>query len=70
MRNRNLYFAKIESIEGKLKALQMMVKMGQPVRIEILAKEDGTGCMGTVMIPGIIDNPKYFKKGELDLNVF
>lgn len=31
MRNRNLYFAKIESIEGKLKALQMMVKMGQPV---------------------------------------
>lgn len=30
MRNRNLYFAKIESIEGKLKALQMMVKMGQP----------------------------------------
>lgn len=31
MRNRNLYFAKIESIEGKLKALQMMVKMGQPI---------------------------------------
>ena len=32
MRNRNLYFAKIESIEGKLKSLQMMVKMGQPIQ--------------------------------------
>lgn len=31
MRNRNLYFAKIESIEGKVKALEMMVKMGQPI---------------------------------------
>jgi hypothetical protein len=32
MRNRNLYFAKIESIEGKMKSLQMMVKMGQPIQ--------------------------------------
>jgi cell fate (sporulation/competence/biofilm development) regulator YlbF (YheA/YmcA/DUF963 family) len=32
MRNRNLYFAKIESIEGKMKTLQMMVKMGQPIQ--------------------------------------
>jgi hypothetical protein len=32
MRNRNLYFAKIESIEGKIKTLQMMVKMGQPIQ--------------------------------------
>jgi hypothetical protein len=30
MRNRNLYISKIESVEGKLKALQMMVKMNQP----------------------------------------
>lgn len=32
MRNRNLYFAKIENIEGKMKSLQMMVKMGQPIQ--------------------------------------
>ena len=32
MRNRNLYFAKIESIEGKMKTLQMMVKMNQPTQ--------------------------------------
>jgi len=32
MRNRNLYFAKIESIEGKMKTLQMMVKMNQPIQ--------------------------------------
>ena len=30
MRNRKLYISKIESVEGKLKALQMMVKMNQP----------------------------------------
>jgi DNA-binding FrmR family transcriptional regulator len=40
MRNRNLYFAKIESIEGKLKALQMMVKMGQPVEEFIRVMQD------------------------------
>ncbi len=31
MRNRNLYFSKIEQVEGKLKTLQMMVKMNQPI---------------------------------------
>lgn len=30
MRNRNLYISKIENVEGKLKTLQMMVKMNQP----------------------------------------
>lgn len=30
MRNRNLYISKIETVEGKLKTLQMMVKMNQP----------------------------------------
>lgn len=40
MRNRNLYFAKIESIEGKMKTLQMMVKMGQPVQDFIVTAQE------------------------------
>ena len=40
MRNRNLYFAKIESIEGKMKTLQMMVKMGQPIQEFITTAQD------------------------------
>lgn len=30
MRNRNVYFSKIESVESMLKTLQMFVKMNQP----------------------------------------
>ena len=29
MRNRNLYISKIEQVEGKIKGLQMMVRMNQ-----------------------------------------
>ena len=53
-----------DDISKTIQPNQFTVKVGKPVRIEILAKEDGTGCMGTVMIPGIIDSPKYFKKDQ------
>ncbi len=31
------------------------VKKGQPVRLEIEVKEDGQGCMSTILIPGLYD---------------
>lgn len=39
-------------------------KVGQPVRIEILAKDDGFGCMGSIMIPNLVSQPQFFVKGE------
>jgi hypothetical protein len=40
------------------------VKVGQPARIEILAKTNGSGCMGSVMIPGLVQKPQFFVKDE------
>lgn len=40
------------------------VKSGQPVRMEIDVKEESSGCMGTIMVPGLADDPKLFKKGQ------
>jgi sulfite exporter TauE/SafE/copper chaperone CopZ len=40
------------------------VKRGQLTRIEILAKTNGSGCMGSVMIPGLVDTPQFFTKGK------
>jgi sulfite exporter TauE/SafE/copper chaperone CopZ len=40
------------------------VNVGKRVRFEILAKEDGEGCMGSVMIPGLANNPEFFQKDQ------
>jgi sulfite exporter TauE/SafE/copper chaperone CopZ len=40
------------------------VKVGQPVRVEVLAKENGSGCMGSFAIPGLTKNVAGFKKGQ------
>jgi sulfite exporter TauE/SafE/copper chaperone CopZ len=40
------------------------IKVGQMVRLEIDVKDNGYGCMSTVMIPGLWDNPQPLKKGQ------
>jgi sulfite exporter TauE/SafE/plastocyanin domain-containing protein/copper chaperone CopZ len=40
------------------------VKAGQNVRIEIVAEDDGYGCMGTVMVPGLFDAPQVLRQGK------
>ena len=44
------------------------VKAGIPVRLEVLAKIDGFGCMGSIMIPDLSDDIQGFKAGQT--NVF
>ncbi len=39
-------------------------KVGQPVSIQIYAKDDGFGCMGSIMIPNLVTQPQFFVKGE------
>lgn len=58
----------IKSTYDQVKALtpdEFTVKSGRPVRLEIYATEDGAGCMGTILIPGYVDNIQEFKKGEV-----
>jgi len=63
----------IKSTYDQIKVLtpdEFTVKAGKPVRLEILATEDGAGCMGTIMIPGYVDNFQEFKKDELTILEF
>ena len=40
------------------------VKAGKPVRFEILAKEDASGCMGTIQIQSLYENIQRFVAGQ------
>ncbi len=44
---------------------EFTVKAGKPVRLEIDPKADGQGCMGTITIPGLVDDPVLLEKGQL-----
>jgi plastocyanin domain-containing protein len=43
---------------------QFTVKAGQPVRFEIEAKENGSGCMGSVTVPQLTQDIQGFVKGK------
>ncbi|MFA6097303.1 MAG: sulfite exporter TauE/SafE family protein [Candidatus Paceibacterota bacterium] len=40
------------------------VKKGVPVRFEIDVKEDGQGCMSSVMVPGLYNSAQYLEGGK------
>lgn len=40
------------------------VKAGLPVKFVVDAKEDGQGCMSTIMIPGLFSKPLFLAGGE------
>lgn len=40
------------------------VKADQPVRMVVDVKEDGSGCMSTIMIPGLANTPQLLEKGS------
>lgn len=45
------------------------VKSGVPVRLEVAAKDDGQGCMGSIMVPQLSPRDiQFFTKGQT--NVF
>jgi sulfite exporter TauE/SafE/copper chaperone CopZ len=41
-----------------------IVKAGKPVRFEVDVKENGSGCMSTIMIPGLYDKAQYLQAGK------
>lgn len=52
------------SIDNDIQPNQFKVKVNQPVRFEIAALDNGAGCMGSVVVIGLTDQPKGFRKGE------
>ena len=43
---------------------EFIVKKGKPVRLEIQVKEQGFGCMGSIYIPGLTENPQILNKRQ------
>ncbi len=42
---------------------QFTVKVGQPVKFVIDVKDEGSGCMSTIMIPGLYNKPQFLQQG-------
>jgi uncharacterized protein len=40
------------------------VEVGRPVRLEVYSKDDGIGCSGGIIIPGLYDKITFFSKDE------
>ncbi len=41
------------------------VKVGQPVRFDIDVKKNGSGCMSTIMVPGLYNSAQYLEAGKV-----
>jgi len=52
------------TVAGDLQPNSFTVKAGKPVHFEILAKEDGAGCMGTIQIQNLYQNVQRFEAGK------
>jgi len=52
------------TVSGDVQPNNFTVKAGQPVRLEVLAKEDGLGCMGSIKIQGLYENIQRFEAGK------
>jgi len=50
--------------------LDFSVKVGIPVRLEVLATENGRGCMGSITIPGLNEEVQTFRKGQTNIFEF
>lgn len=50
--------------ENILTPKKFVFKVGQPARIEIYAKDNGSGCMGSIMIPNLVNQPQFFVKDK------
>jgi plastocyanin domain-containing protein len=40
------------------------VKAGRPARLEVDVKDQGYGCMSTIMIPGLVNQPELLEGGK------
>lgn len=52
------------SIAEDIQPKKFTVKSGSPVRFEIEAKENGSGCMGSIALPGLSQTIDVFTQGK------
>lgn len=54
----------VYTIDRDISPNEFTVKTGKKVRMEIDVKDNGSGCMATIMVPGLIDDPKFLAKDK------
>ncbi|MCX6713041.1 MAG: sulfite exporter TauE/SafE family protein [Candidatus Vogelbacteria bacterium] len=52
------------SVAQDITPKNFVVKAGQPVRLLVGVKENGQGCMSTIMVPGLYNTPIYLEQGK------
>jgi plastocyanin domain-containing protein len=52
------------TLNGDIQPNTFTVKAGKTVRFEVDVKEDGQGCMSTIMVPGLYNTPQLLDKGS------
>ena len=52
------------TVANDVKPNKFTVKVGSPVQFDIAAQEDGQGCMGSIMIPGLTNQAQGFERGK------
>ena len=50
--------------DADISPYEFTVKAGKPVRMEVDVKDEGSGCMSTIYIPELTDNPQFLEKGK------
>lgn len=53
------------TLSGDIAQKSFEVIAGKPYVLEVDAKDDGQGCMSTIMIPGLYNNPILITKGKV-----
>ncbi|MDP3997686.1 MAG: sulfite exporter TauE/SafE family protein [bacterium] len=56
--------------QGDISPNQFLVKVNQPVRFEIEAKDDGAGCMGSITVPRLTSEVQILTKGQTHIFEF
>lgn len=54
----------IYTLDNDINPKEFKVKVGKPVRMEIYAKDNGGGCMGSMALPGLSEDFYYLEKGK------
>ncbi len=47
--------------------VEFTIKAGIPARLEVLASENGRGCMGSLMVPDFSTQVEFFEKGKTSI---
>ena len=55
----------VYTLDKDIQPSAFTVKAGLPVKFYVEAKDNGSGCMSSIMVPGLYDNPQPLEQGKM-----